>query len=492
MGAGMFSEIVDTASQCREKWKKTASFLRRIRGPNDECFALDENFAGYGFDFKGLNTKALSTFKLVISLKSVRESRGILIPDPYIEELREAIDEAHKGLSHWSTFIDNINQSGVASIDAENWTISSNDENSMDVEEIITSIDEVLAKYYVIAPITRIPKLEIFAESVKEASECVADAKAHADNASKAKDRAKSSATKTEEHLERAKGVADDISSAGESASEMVSNAENTLKEVESNRQKIEQVVLVSDSLSGKLDSCKAHADGFEDFIAENKASIGEWNNKALQNDETIKKQLKEIKDSIKQSDAMLKGATNAGLSVVFKDARIEFDKELVIARRSFYRSIALLISASMPLIFNFLVFSLPFSGAKEQTREDIPGGFFSNVFSIFGGGDFNFGVTIALFLLTVPFIWLTKFSESRYHQLFQLREHYKYKYSLAMSVDGFKKQSPEYENEIAAETFNHLLFNPADRIKSKKNSEGHPNKVVDAIINRIRPDENE
>lgn len=93
---------------------------------------------------------------------------------------------------------------------------------------------------------------------------------------------------------------------------------------------------------------------------------------------------------------------------------------------------------------------------------------------------------TAALFLLMVPAAWLTRFSAARHHQLFQLKEHYQYKYTLAMAVDGFKKQAPDHADAIAAETFNRLLFNPADRLDGKGGGDDHPSPLMNWLMNKF------
>lgn len=87
-----------------------------------------------------------------------------------------------------------------------------------------------------------------------------------------------------------------------------------------------------------------------------------------------------------------------------------------------------------------------------------------------------------------VPSIWRAKFSASKYQQLFKLKEHYQYKYSIAMAVDGFKKQAPEHADAIAAEAFNRLLFNPADRLSgaASESTDAHPSPLMEVLLNKF------
>ena len=77
--------------------------------------------------------------------------------------------------------------------------------------------------------------------------------------------------------------------------------------------------------------------------------------------------------------------------------------------------------------------------------------------------------------ILLLPTSWLSLFNAKRYANLFKLKEHYAYKYAIASSVEGFKKQAPEYEEAIAFSAFHELSFNPANDIDGKKTVAHHP-----------------
>ena len=64
--------------------------------------------------------------------------------------------------------------------------------------------------------------------------------------------------------------------------------------------------------------------------------------------------------------------------------------------------------------------------------------------------------------LLMVPATWLTGFFTKSFAESFHLEREYAHKAALAMSVDGFKRQAPKYEEEITAEVFMEIRNNPA------------------------------
>ena len=69
---------------------------------------------------------------------------------------------------------------------------------------------------------------------------------------------------------------------------------------------------------------------------------------------------------------------------------------------------------------------------------------------------------------------------------LFRLKEHYAYKYSVASSVDGFKKQAEPYQDAIAAVTFFELMDNPARRMDAQGSEERHPNPAMEWLMKKL------
>ena len=98
-------------------------------------------------------------------------------------------------------------------------------------------------------------------------------------------------------------------------------------------------------------------------------------------------------------------------------------------------------------------------------------------------------GQVIARFVILLPGIWLVTFATGRYNSLFRLREHYSYKYSMAVAVDGFKKQAPGHEDLVAALVFEQLAFNPADKLGKQSASEANdePSPISRLLMNYLR-----
>ena len=176
-----------------------------------------------------------------------------------------------------------------------------------------------------------------------------------------------------------------------------------------------------------------------------------------------------EVTRLIEKSEAMLTGATVAGLAGSFGEIRDNLSTELVSARRAFYFSIFLLALAVVPLLLLVVPAFDPF--ASTDTARS--------------AAEFIAQAIVRLLLL-VPAAWFAKFSAARHAALFRLKEHYVYKYSVASSVEGFKQQAEPFEDAIAAATFFELTFNPADKMETKGHEQRSPNPVMEWIMKKL------
>ncbi len=179
----------------------------------------------------------------------------------------------------------------------------------------------------------------------------------------------------------------------------------------------------------------------------------------------------------INKSEDMLKSATVAGLATHFGTMRDDLTTELEAARRSFYVGIGILIVSALPLLALVLLPVLKIM-APEM---------FASGEQEVSSGLYFIGQVLARIIILLPAAWFVRFTSIRHGSLFKLREDYAYKYSMAVSVEGFKKQAPDYENEIAAVVFEQLSFNPAEKmaITSKKDGES-PSKLMNMFQNMI------
>jgi len=303
------------------------------------------------------------------------------------------------------------------------------------------------------------------AEEARELSEEIAEIKSRIDQATEHIEEQKTSGDtdreKISELLETSQELSNDIEQLDTKATATAENIDNIGQTAEELKVQIEAYREVFTTFQSELD---LRNELFSDWSDKTKALIDELESKNTS-----------IEEMIGRADDMLKGATNAGLATTFKETLGDIDGKLGSARKAFYWAIGFLAFSAIPLGAYLILSTL-----DMQTDES------KSLVNIFNPENLSFSTTVALALLMVPTIWLTKFSAARYHQLFQLKEHYQYKYTLAMAVDGFKKQAPEHADEIAAETFFQLSFNPADKLSGKNSMSDHPSPLMNWIMNKL------
>lgn len=190
----------------------------------------------------------------------------------------------------------------------------------------------------------------------------------------------------------------------------------------------------------------------------------------------------RKIEGLILQSEGMLRGATNVGLAASFSSLQSRINAELKWARVSFYFSIAFLVLLSVPIA----LYVFPGLQAVLKALTGIEPGILVPAGSEKHTTPEVIAQVAARALLLIPGIWLVRFTSARHERLFRLREHYAYKYSVASSVEGFKKQAPELEQGIAAATFYELTFNPATRMDANSSETRHPNPVMEWVMKKL------
>lgn len=185
----------------------------------------------------------------------------------------------------------------------------------------------------------------------------------------------------------------------------------------------------------------------------------------------------------IEKSNQMLSGSTVAGLASEFGTIRSDLDVKLTAAHTSFNKAIAVLAVFSVPLmLFVFAPFIVAFLPDNKNLVGAIAG------MAAEQSSWHYIGQVLARFVILLPAIWYVSFCSARYNSLFKLKEHYSYKYSMAVAVDGFKKQAPEYESMIAALVLEQLAFNPVDKLgKHHDGPEDPPHPIAKLMLDTLR-----
>lgn len=307
---------------------------------------------------------------------------------------------------------------------------------------------------------------EALLQAVAAASDQVSAAKAQATHAKEAAE--ETSRTRDEGAKDR-RTIGEYLAEATDkkTAIETAHTAASTLKdEVEEYREKFKSFDRQLESRNGDFDKGKEKQ---EELFA------------------SFEQQRQSVESLIERSESMLKGATVAGLASSFSDAHKKLGNQLFWARVSFYVGIAFLFISAIPLmLYVFLPILAPFLQALyPEISSAVPA--FDTQTEISGWQ--YLGQVLARFIILLPAAWLVSFAAIRHSSLFRLREHYAYKYSMAVSVEGFRKQAAGYESEIAALVLEQLAFNPADKLTPSKDiPEGKvPHPLLNIFVEKFR-----
>lgn len=188
--------------------------------------------------------------------------------------------------------------------------------------------------------------------------------------------------------------------------------------------------------------------------------------------DATQREYVERIASLISEAEGMVSGATTAGLAKAFNDERDRLSNAMGWALFSFLVGILFLFLTT--ILLAAYVFEIPIEilgynvGQAGQTPER--------------GDEITLaGVLSRTVILLAPF-WLTLFSSRRYRNLFDLRQQYTHKYSMAFSVDGFKQQAPLYAEQMAAWVF-HVVAEPPVSARSTKSMGDNPLPDIQSVV---------
>lgn len=209
--------------------------------------------------------------------------------------------------------------------------------------------------------------------------------------------------------------------------------------------EKIKSIGSNADSLEEQITEYQGKFDAFQKQLEDRNARFAKFDKDTQAADEANAKRDAEIDRLTKLADAMISGATTAGLAKSLEDTRTRYETRMNGAKSGFKWSVALLIISALPLAAHLLPGLLgDWIPAIDMKAEGSP-------YAVLGK-----------IVLLLPGTWLTAFFTKSYAEFFHLEREYAHKAALAMSVDGFKRQAPNYEQEITAEVFLEIRNNPA------------------------------
>lgn len=235
--------------------------------------------------------------------------------------------------------------------------------------------------------------------------------------------------------------------------------------------EKIKTIGSGADSLEEQITEYQGKFDAFQKQLDERNARFAKFEKDIQATDDANAERYTEIDRLTKQAEAMISGATTAGLAKSLEDTRARYESRMNGAKTGFKWSVLLLIVSALPLAAHLL-----------------PGLLGSWIPAIDSKAEGSPYAVLGKIVLLLPGTWLTAFFTKSYAEFFHLEREYAHKAALAMSVDGFKRQAPQYEQEITAEVFLEIRNNPARG--NPPDPASHPlydvlAKAVDKVLSR-------
>lgn len=486
----MFEDMVEVADEALHVWREVIEFYQTAESADGVQFNRTANIPGISHNIDWFDIRIQGCLNLAKSLKAKKILDEAPIPSIFLNELEASVDSLKVNISNIKTALQLVESNSIASLDPSNWIIvvtgtNQNINFASHLQTLVPLIDDCLIKFYRLSSIIGSEKFDVFTDALIEFSDKAKDIRnktkfiratnTKIENIFKKLKTTDSTAT---EYLVSVKSALDKITALQEKSSA-------SSDEIESLKETASGIVEEARELEKEVNEYSTTFESFQKKLDEKEETYETQRKNADSLFEEFEDKRDKVTEIINQSEDMLKGATNAGLAGTFKTTLTELDKKLKSAQTGFYWSIVFLLITVIPLVY--YLYNIGMQTNIDPTNLKInTDGFWTQLLASLQTSKFSPLSTIALASLMAPAIWVAKFTANRYHQLFQLREHYQFKYSLAISVDGFKKQAPKYEEEIAAETFNNLLFNPADKLSGIKKSDSMPNPILNKIFDKF------
>lgn len=459
-----------------------------------------QNAEGQPFDLrKPITGRDSSTAQIVaridIAVGLIAEynkaRRADLVPLKVLSDLEAAMSQTIAAVNGIMTLVSLLNnQGGIRSFNYSNFQFQTNNGNSHNAQtafhELFDASESFLQRFfeslYILKPRASF-SFQAAATSlsnvISDANEALASAKSSqkkvsdAESQLTAKDEAATTHLKEIERL-KTEGAADRQAIA------------KSLAEVTQHKTNVEAVNAEASSLKTNVDAYEEAFELFQKKLDQREVTFAEGTRKLNGLIEKFEKRRSEVEGLIERSEQMLSSATVAGLAANFSNMMEALTKELRWARRGFYIGILFLAISALPLLafIGLPLIPLFYKGLTPDVA--------ATIMRYGPGTEQNswqyLGHVVGRLVVLLPAAWLVSFASIRHASLFRLREHYAYKYSMAVAVEGFKQQAPEYNQEIAALVLEQLAFNPADKlIPSKYVKEGRAPGLAGFLLDKIR-----
>lgn len=290
----------------------------------------------------------------------------------------------------------------------------------------------------------------LFTGLARNASEHLAQAQAAAQEAKKALQQGRKTATDLEGLLSTAAQQAEQVHTALNSVTNTKTSTEHQSAEVTQKLAHVREVSKDADVLQQRVSGFQAQFEAFEAQMKARLEQFSEFEGATLEAQRINLEREAKIAELTAKADTMIRGATTAGLSKSLEDTKDDYEKRLARTQWFFLGSVGFLLVSALPI-----------------AAQLIPGPWQPLLAQGANGNAADAGPWLAALgklIIMLPATWATAFFAGNYAELFHLSREYAHKAALAKSIDGFQREAPQYKEEIVGGVFLEIQDNPGSR----------------------------
>lgn len=437
--------------------------LSSVQGADGNTLELSVVIPNREISIDGIIVKVTSTVDL---MSSSIESAGewTLIPRQYLNDLSSNLQKVVQRFQAIVQGYDQLNSNGgVKTIDRENIVIiSANGQYTFNLNGELVHLDKeiegCLVSFYTLRNALDDELVVELASTQKSFTDILEKVLKYQQEIHELVKKADTSVNtiginekSSKKNLEQIAALLKEVQGIQNTANDELGKISGFLADATAKMPEIQNIHTNATSLKKQIEEYQADFEKFQKSLDQRIQTYTKGNEELTTLVKSLKEQEQNIIELNDKATNMLNNVTVAGLAQGFGIRRDELVNELDAAQKLYFKALwALFFSSLAPLIY--LVYRIVNDKPIEYME-----------LSVF-------------LLLLIPAALFIRFSGHRYNNLFRLREHYAHKYSIAVSVEGFRDQLEKGKEEIIAATFTQLSSsNPDNIIDNGKGGAEHP-----------------
>ena len=436
MAEDIGAEVRSAVDSARETWVKVYEKISAVA-------PTATHYEQIGSSLKEYNQGILACLELLHSLyrqqakHKVDVAEFVSFPVSLIGNLNN-FSQRLSQLDNWLT------ERNVQSVDNLNFVSNNGNRNvSDDLVNTKSQIEGALKTFAQLFPVLRVGQPGNLGKRAAALEELRSEAAKNVDTITKLGASTATIKEKAEHLFEQIQKTATAANDSRESIEQNLEKANQAQGQIESKLSKINEVL----SNAGNVEqSVRSYENKFKDFdnkLDERLSLFDEFSRNVKTAQDKNEEREQSIDELIGKADSMIRGATVAGLSGKLAEASEDYAREKKQAKRFFYFAIIVLFATATPLA----LYVLPQSLLPDIKNESVWLG------TLFSKEKHWLGL-VARVIVILPAFWLATFTQSRYREAASLHRIYKFKETLAQSIDGFKREAPKYAEEITSAVF--------------------------------------